>query len=382
MKEHIKKILKKTYYYLPLYHLPIKFLLKNYILFESNPDYADNAYYVYLELLKQGYNKKYKLIWLVDNDEEFKDINIHNVIFLNRNSKEARKCKILAKFIIDCNKYIYKFNKYQYRFHMGHGMPIKDVSSYTGSCNKVDNYLITSEFFLFYFLNCIKLPKEKYLSLGFPRTDEFFMEKEHFEELDGYDKLILWMPTYRNHFNDEGKKSKLKYGVPSINTKKELVELNDILKNSNSLLIIKLHPSENTDILSKMELSNILFTKNELLEKNHRNIYQLAHITDALITDYSSIYFDYLLMNKPIAMAIEDIKEYSKEVPLLYDDFEKVLPAEYIYNYDDLIKFINNVCSGKDIKKKERNEKLSTYMKHNDGNSAKRIIEILKKHSL
>ena len=373
----IKKILAKIYYY-----LPIKFLLKDYIILESGPDYADNTYYVYQELLKQGYNKKYKLVWVVNNKDAFRDIKIDNVIFVDMDSAEAKKYRRMAKFIIDSNKYINKYNKYQYRFHLGHGMPIKVVPEYTSSCGKVDSYLVTGEFFIPFFAECTKIDKSKFLPLGFPRNDQFFMSKVHFKELDGYDKVILWMPTYRKHVGGVGYKSSLNYGIPSINNKKELLDLNNLLKKYKSLLIIKLHPAEDTSVLDKINLTNILFTKNELLDKNKRNIYELAQLTDALITDYSSIYFDYLMHDKPIGMAIEDIKEFSQNFDLLFDNFEDNLPAEYIYNYADLEKFIVNVCNGKDIKREERNKKRSIFVKYNDGNAAKRIVDVLKKHSL
>ena len=373
----IKRIINKI-----LYYLPIKFLLKDYILFESGPDYADNTYYVYKELLHEGYNKKYKFIWLVTNKEEYNDIKIDNVIFVNYGSKEAEWYRKRAKFIIDSNKYVQKYNKYQYRFHLGHGMPIKLVPEYTSGCGRVDNYLVTSDYFIPFFSECTKIDKEKFLPLGFPRCDQFFMNKEQFKELEGYDKVILWMPTYRKHVGGIGYKSSLIYGVPSINSKKELLDLNKLLGKYNALLIIKLHPAEDVSVLDKMDLNNILFTKNEILDNNKKNIYELASLTDALITDYSSIYFDYLLCDKPIGMAIEDIEEFRKNFPLYFNDFEEELPGEYIYNYDDLEKFIVNVCNGKDIKKEVRNKKRSIYVKYNDGNTSKRIIDELKKHSL
>ena len=373
-----QKILKNI-----IYNLPIKFLLRNYILFESNPDYMDNTYYVYKELLNQNYNNKYKFIWFVNNKEDFDYIKIKNVKFINIDSFNARYYRIFAKFIIDCNRYITKFNKYQFRFYLGHGMPIKIVTDYIKGVGDFDAFLTTAEYFNDFYIKYVNQPKEKFLPLGFPRCDQFYEEKEVFDELKTYSKTILWMPTFRKHINGNvGYKSKLIYGVPSINNEKEILKLNDKLKNNNSLLIIKLHPAEDSSFLKKLNLSNILFTKNELLEKNKKNIYQLAQNVDALITDYSSIYFDYLVADKPIGMAIEDIEEYRKNNGLVFNNFEDELPAEYIYNYNDLVKFIDNVINNKDIKKNERNEKRSTYVKYVDGSASKRVIEVLKEHSL
>ena len=377
MRNIIRKIIRKIYYY-----LPIKFLLKNYILFESNPDYADNTYYVYKQLLKEGYNDKYKLIWLVNNKDEFCDVSIKNVMFVNFGSKEAKKYQKLAKFIIDSNKYVDKYNIHQYRIYLGHGMPIKFVASYAKNYGRLDNFLMTSPYFFRIFVDQIGVPRDILLSLGFPRNDQFFMKKEHFKEIDGFDKIILWMPTYRKHVGGSGYESKLPYGVPSINNEDELLKINKMLSKFKSLLLIKLHPAEDVSFLKKMKLTNIMFTKNELLSDGHKNIYQLAQLTDALITDYSSMYFDYMLLDKPIGMAVEDIDEYKRNFPLFFDDFEKELPGEYIYGYDDLVTFLDNVCHGKDIKHDERNKMRQEYFTYNDGDASRRIVEELKKHSL
>ena len=65
----LKKIISKMFY-----NLPIKFLLKNIILLESNPDFSDNTRGVYDKLIEFGYNMKYQLIWITSNSEVLKDI--------------------------------------------------------------------------------------------------------------------------------------------------------------------------------------------------------------------------------------------------------------------------------------------------------------------
>lgn len=370
-----RKILRKIYY-----HLPIKFFIKNYILFESNPDYCDNAYYVFKELINEGYNKKYKLIWLVRDLEKFNDVNIDNVYFVDY--KNSKKYKRFAKFIIDSNRYINKTNKNQFRIYLSHGMPLKVVPDYSARIGNLNAILITADIFADYYVKYSNKSRETMVVLGNPRNDQFFKEKIKFKELEGFKKVILWMPTYREHLNGSGYKLKSIYGVPSINNKKEIIELNKLLKKYSSLLIIKIHPAQSMENIDKLKLSNIIFVKNELFDTYDKNVYSLAQNTDALITDYSSIYYDYMLMNKPIGMAIEDIEEYKKHFGLYFENLENALPGEYIYNYNDLAKFIENVCNNKDVKKKERNDKINTYNKYVDGNSSKRVVEFLKKHGL
>ena len=84
-----------------------------------------------------------------------------------------------------------------------------------------------------------------------------------------------------------------------------------------------------------------------------------------------------MLVNKPIGMAIEDIEEYRKKYDILHDNMEEALPAEYIYNYKDLVKFVKNIAKGKDVTKKRRNEMLKVYHKYTDGLSGKRIVDMI-----
>ena len=54
-------------------------------------------------------------------------------------------------------------------------------------------------------------------------------------------------------------------------------------------------------------------------------MYVLLRNADALITDYSSAYFDYMLLNRPIAFTVEDIEEYRKKRGFVFDN-----PFEYM----------------------------------------------------
>ena len=98
---------------------------------------------------------------------------------------------------------------------------------------------------------------------------------------------------------------------------------------------------------------------------------------DALITDYSSVYYDFLLTQKPIGLAIPDIEEYSKTCTLISNDITEYVKGDYIYSLKDLIDFINLVATGKDPAKKELAWALDKYHTYKDGNSSKRVIDLL-----
>lgn len=375
-----------------LYNRNLKIFLKNIILLESNPDFADNTKAVYDELINRRINDKYRLIWFIDDKNKFKDIKNKNVKFIQRDDKFLSKIiclyyNIFSKYIIDCNKVINKYNKHQFRIHLTHGAPLKIARDYCRSVGEIDYVIQISDFFTNITKDLFNVDEDKILTLGFPRCDEIYKDVKFdvFPEIKR-NKTIVWFPTYRNHKNFINKDNKtynmgikFPFGVPCINSDSELNELNRLLNNKNILLLIKLHPVEDDTKINELKLSNIKLIKDIIFEKKHNNLYQMFSNIDALITDYSSVYYDFLLTKKPIGLAISDIKEYTKYVELLFKDYEKNIAGEYIYNFNDLKRFIENIAENKDIKYEDRLKKLKLYQKYDDGQSSKRVVNILVK---
>lgn len=372
-----------------IYNLPIK--MKKNILLESIPAYSDNTKYVFDEIIKRRINERYRIYWLTnENIDRFRNIVIKNVFFINQENKtlfnklKLIKLRIFSKCIIDCNYYIKKMNKNQIRIHLTHGMPIKLTYEYCSQSGNFDYAIVTSDYFTEAYMDLFKVEKEKILTTGYPRNDAIFntSKKEIYPEIKR-DKTILWMPTYRNHKNGNSYENKtgvhFKYGVPCIDNEKQLLELNQILSNNKILLIIKLHPAEDTTDIKRLNLSNIKILDNSYFIEKNETIYDYLNSIDALITDYSSIYYDFLLTGENIGLAIPDIEQYSKHVKLFTNNFTEDIVGEFIYKYEDLIKFINNVSIDNDTTIEKRKELQKRYHKYIDGNSSKRIVDILEK---
>ena len=369
-----------------IYNLNYKPFLRNYILLESNPDFSDNTKAVFDELIRLKVNEKYKLIWLVDNKKDFKDIKIKNVKFITRKKRNTIRYRLFAKYIIDCNKYIKKLNKNQFRIHLRHGTDFKDASFYNSNIGSVDVLIQLSDFFInIPSSSSFGIDKSIMIATGYPRNDWLFREDPIFKKQfkSRGQKVIVWMPTYRNHkTNTTSEKArtsiKFKCGMPTIESETQLQKLNTFLAKKNIILIFKPHPAEDISTLKSLNLSNIKIISNEDLIKNkYSTIYHLLSISDALITDYSSIYYDYLLLDKPIGLATPDYDEFMKKVGFIFDDLKPNLPGEYFETFNGLIKFLKNVADGKDNFKKERTAKKKLYHAHFDDKSTERVIKIL-----
>ena len=92
------------------------------------------------------------------------------------------------------------------------------------------------------------------------------------------------------------------------------------------------------------------------MDDKNIQLYEILPVFDALITDYSSVAIDYLLIDKPIGFTLDDFEEYRKSRGFVFNDPREYMPGEHIYVLDDLIKFISNVANGKDEYKDKRDE--------------------------
>ncbi len=372
----IKNIIKKI-----IYNFPI--VMRKYILLESTPTYSDNTKNVFEEMIKRKINEKYKIFWITNEDiNKFKNIKYKNVYFVNRKNKiKLFLLRLNSEFIIDSNNYIRKINKNQIRIYLTHGMPLKITEEYCKISGKIDYVTVNSEFFSEKLSKLFNLNKENILNTGVARNDSIYKSSEIlFPEIERK-KTILWMPTYRNHKKTDTFESrtniKFEYGIPCIDKKEQLLELNTILKKENILMIIKLHPQEDIKNIKQLELENIKLLTNDYFELG-KTIYDYLQNVDALITDYSSVYFDFLLTNNMIGLAIPDIEDYSKHVKLI-TDYKSNIVGDYIYNFENLKEFIINVAKGIDKKKELRKEKKIKYNEHDDSYSSKRIVDFIEK---
>jgi len=248
----------------------------------------------------------------------------------------------------------------------------------SGNIINFDYLISTSEFFSKYFFSK-SFKYKKIIETGYPRNDILFKNNndnigsEHllFSDLniiknviafkkDKY-KIICYTPTFRDTGGDF-----LSDKIIDLN------ELNNFLKFHKMIFIVKFHPDPNFEYNYINNLDNILFYKNEY------DIYPLLIYTDLLITDYSSLYFDFLLLDKPIILFPYDYNKYVTKDRELFFDYNFIMPGERAYNFEELIKVIKLILiEDKDFYLDKRIEIKKLAFKHNDNLSSKRIIDLI-----
>lgn len=374
MIDELKRIVKKAVVLLPA---------RNIICFESNPDCCGNTKAVFDELIRRGYNEKYQMVWFLQSSKPEDHEKIHNVFYL-RDGRRLYDKFIFAKLFISENSFFSKVrSRGQYAFHIFHGGALKDVRGYYQVPDDIDEVISLSPYLLDADSETNGCRKEIIRPLGFPRNDVLLTGKHVVHDLFSdrdFMKTIYWMPTFRQHRRD----SRLVHSpisMPVIHDEGVLDQVNTAARDSGVLLVVKPHPAQDVSLIKKVAMSNIVFIDDAYLHDHGVTNYELLGDSDAMLTDYSSVYYDYLLKDRPIGLCWEDFDDYKEREGFAIDTDVVMAGGEKIYSAGDLCGFISRIGSGKDVLKEERNRIRELVFPGNDhactGRVADRIEEIL-----
>lgn len=193
---------------------------------------------------------------------------------------------------------------------------------------------------------CIGIETKKFAKVGFARLDLLakpVINKEQlltdlFKIKDEKAQIGIYMPTFRYELNDPQVMQEIKEGNFFAFTDFDIEKLNNALKKRHQYLIVKLHPYEMRLFANfKSQYSNIAFLNNDYLFENNYDLYELLGDTDFLLTDFSSIYFDYLQLNKPIIFVTNFLHQYEKTRGLLMGPYEEITPGICVNSQTELL---------------------------------------------
>ena len=366
----LKKILLKVF------SKAVSLFPKKYIIFESAPDYADNTLAVYNYLIDNNCLKKYRLIWVAkQSNEKFPNIVIDNTL-LSKIKYEFYVAR--AKMLLYCNNTITKRNKKQISVFLCHGSKSKMTRGSYEAPKDLDYILVQADMFreaTKYGYNLSE--KTQMITLGYPRNDDMLIahniDRQKLFDKE-FKKLIVWYPTFRQHKNGKNVSSKT---LPVIDNSENAKLINEKAKELGILIALKPHFAQDVSCIKNQELSNVIIINDDFLTENNIRSYQLLSLCDSLLTDYSSVYYDYLLCDKPIGLVWEDYEEYKKGQGFALDPDVVYSGGEKIFNVEDFRAYLERIAKGEDVLKEERTEIKNLSNVYQDANSSKRVAEFI-----
>ena len=360
--------------------------LKKIIMIESHNDFDCNGGAFYEYLITHGYNNNYRIVWRLKNrlPRHYKLPSNVDYVYINKPGIKKAYYFANAMYFLSDSGIPEKRRNGQISIYATHGgVTFKNVKGLLVVDESVDYILCASRNYAPIMCNnySIPYPNKRMVYIGYPSNDYLFVETEsEIKKITehSFDKVILWMPTFRK--NIEGRKDTVgeaPYGIPLLDTDNGIRILDLILSRSNCLLIVKYHPMQ--DLASTVAIENlrsIIFIDANKVKDLKIDIYRLMKDCDALISDYSSSAYSYLLLNRPIAFILSDLKEY--KLGFTVDNYEEVLAGHKILTHDDFIKFISDVNTENDIYKEKREKLLKWLYEYQDGKCCERLVEFMK----
>ena len=338
---------------------------------------SGNPYAILIYMLEKNYNFKY--IVVIKEGSVIPEVLKFNknIIFINRGSDAYLRYLCSAKYLINNVSFPYYFIRKSDQVYLNtwHGTPMKTLGKdikepFQDHANVARNFLqathiisqnrYTSNILLEQY-DIKGLFSGKIAETGYPRVDlslnlsndkKYSIAKRIGVNLNK--PIVLYAPTWR------GTSETKKFDIAKL--KKDLVYLND----KSYQVVFKGHHLVEK-ILSNLSISNVIIASNEV------DTNELLGITDILISDYSSIVFDFLKLDRPIISYVYDFESYKKERGLyiskndmlgdICEDIKKVKKS--------IIKYLPN------LKSNLKNSDVIKFANFDDGHASKRVVDFM-----
>lgn len=375
-----RKALSKFLYMHYFIHKP---LIKNCILFESffGKNYSDSPKYIY-EYLAKNFPEKYQFIWVIDK----------NNTKIPYKHKKVKRFSIQYAYYLARSKY-FVFNGRQPQWvakkedniflQTWHGTPLKklvfdldDINSaspkYKQQVYKQQqawDYLIAPNAFCSATFRRCFMFENTMLETGYPRNDILHApNKDEIAEqikkqlhIPKNKKVILYAPTWRDDEYYTIGQYKFELHLELKRMKEELEQ--------DYILLIRTHYFI-ADSLNLNRLKGFAYNVSR-----YDDISELYLISDILITDYSSVFFDYANLKRPMLFFTYDLEKYRDVLRGFYFDLEKEVPGPLLFTTEEIINAIRNIDQITSDYSQRYNEFYHRFCEWEDGHATEKVVK-------
>lgn len=356
--------------------------------------FSDNSKYAFLSYLRQGKNGN--ALYLTQNQKEHDLMNNAGlpVVLYNKASPLHRLLEEDDVIVSDCHDWKFEENFWtaarRNRFiNLWHGAPIKNLGMRVPKYSPNQSFksaMVWPHAFtnLHAFVSTSKYLNEtawhecfhskNYPVLGYSRNDILFREAKPFEllntdqsiferlqaEKDAGVKLVIYSPTFRD--NGENNLDRLDI---------DITKLDSFCRTNGILFCLKVHP------LLKIE-QRVRDCTNIVEIDGKSDIYPLLPMFDMMVTDYSSIFLDFLLLDRPVTFHCPDLASYKADDRGMCLNYDDIAAGRRTTSFAELLSALDEFAKGtEDEYAAEREAVKNLVHDHKDGLSGDRLVSYL-----
>ncbi|KYD11349.1 CDP-glycerol glycerophosphotransferase family protein [Heyndrickxia sporothermodurans] len=378
-----KLILKRTVVVTTWYLSKLYPKTKNLVVFgaENGRGFRGNPKYLFLEMVK---NPELTCVWISKDPNVVSELTEKGYLAFKYKSLKGILYQLRAKLVIHSHSINDDFYKVllggAISYNTWHGVGLKKVwgankntftykilheksfikrffGKFVVKTNSAKtNYVVsTSEKVSSYYPETYLVPKENVLELGQVRNDIFFSESEEDADVPTFlkeNKIITYMPTHRSFGKID----------TDINLVFDFQELDQFCEKTGYIFVIKRHMYSSGYI--PKQYKHIIDISEENIDPQF-----LLKYTDILLTDYSSCYTDFLLLDRPVAFYCYDLETYLKKSNEMYHGYFDVTPGPKTRNFAELMQSLEEYVKDPTLYQDERNRVLNVF--YSSGNQGK-----------
>lgn len=349
----------------------------NMVLFtsDSRSEMSGNFKFVYDEMLRQNLDDKYKIHSL------FKPNISERRNFIDKFKFPYLLGKADYIFVDDFHPMLYKvnFRRSQEIIQVWHAVGAFKTVGFSRTGKKggpfFDSYnhrnytkaYVSSETDIPFYAEAFGIKERNIIPTGVPRTDIFFdksFKKETIEKMENLlpeikgKNVILFAPTFRGSGHHTAHYPFFKI---------DFERLAKYCEDNNTVVLFKMHPFVRNRLHIKNEYRKYFIDISDLREVN-----DVLFITDILISDYSSLIYEFAVFKRPMLFYAFDLEDYITTRDF-YENYESFVPGKIVDSFDDLI----NSLYKKDYDQHKVEPFLNKHFKYQDGRSSERVVRNL-----
>lgn len=235
----------------------------------------------------------------------------------------------------------------------------------------------TSEIAIRLILPEMTLPYKRYVNLGLCRNDHVLNGdnclwlRNEIESKVSYKvkTIVLYTPTHRDYeekLTSDENRSILGFEYNSI-------EFGHFLQENGIVFICKLHPKQNACVVENELPEGLILHKPDM----RYGLTEMMQVSDALVTDYTSVYFDYLLLDKPVIFNFYDLDIYKKERGVPCEPMSAIAAGDIVENEEQMKNALLRLSVNMEKYRQKRGYIRDLFFTQQDSKSCERVYNFI-----